>query len=51
MSYALQIFNSAMATAAVLILVKLYAEHVDVKTKVSVLWRWWEKTYGEGKKP
>lgn len=51
MSTALQIFNSAMATAAVLILVKLYAEHVDVRTKVNVLWRWWEKTYGEGKKP
>lgn len=51
MNTALQILNSVFLVAALGVLLKLYAEHVEVKIKVTALWNWWVKTYDSGQKP
>ncbi len=51
MPTALQLINSVLLVAALGMLMKLYAEHVDLKIKVTVLWDWWVKVHGDGKTP
>lgn len=51
MRTALQLLNTVLAAGALGILLKLYAEHVEVKVKVHALWKWWVETYHNGREP
>lgn len=51
MNQSLQYVITVLLVAILTVLVKLYAEHVEDRVKVRILWRWWVITYRGGKEP